>query len=77
MMTNSHLKYCSLHIGADTYHYILNTDTDTVYTQDFPDIAIEKFRTACGLLVTPQTIALIIREKLGLPLSKTNYEDAF
>jgi len=50
MMHSSSLKYCSLNIAGDTYHYALDTDTDTVYTQDFPGIPIQKFHTACGHL---------------------------
>lgn len=77
MMHSSSLKYCSLNIAGDTYHYALDTDTDTVYTQDFPGIPIQKFHTACGQLVTPSMIALLMRDKLALPLSKTHYAHLF
>lgn len=63
-------KHISLNLAGVNYRYIYNPLKGEVYTEEFPDIPVERVYIACGHYITHDQLRGIIEEKLGMPTFK-------
>ena len=59
-----HLQYVICIFAGEEYAYAYDAVTDTVYTAEFPGIAIHKLYTRCGMILNHACIRTIVKAKL-------------
>jgi len=57
-------RYISLSLAGDLYDYVYDMEKKEVYTEDFPDIPIEKVRLVCGHTLTHDEIRTLIENRI-------------
>jgi hypothetical protein len=63
----------SLHLSGERYDYVYYPLTREVCPQNFPDVAVVKFRLPCGTMIDHDMIRNIIEDKLGIERDLEKY----
>lgn len=51
-------------MGGEMFHYIYNSASGEVYTQDFPGIRVHQVKLPCGTTINHDQLALIVKDKI-------------